>query len=724
MIRALANNLKNILQGLKTNNAVNLAGWRLWGENAFFMAALILMPAALLFSLPTYLAENRYGIIAFDLVIIIILLIRISDKRKSYRFWMMIWLILIYIMMITFFITLGPHYARSAWLLFFSIMAALFFGTRVGAVAVFVNMIMLLCLYFFLGPENTAWTCVYDDPFPKYLMFVINTTAIALLPTLMVGFMLERLDQTYNVQKQVLYDLQKKNENLKLAEEELRESEERLNAIFKTNPDPVVVYDANGYPLYLNPAFTKVFGWSFNELQGKRIPFVPKDQEKLSIAKIKEIYEFGEIVRFETKRLTKNNINLDILLSAAIIKDIQGINNGLVVNLKDITEQKNIEIQLRQSQKMEAIGTLAGGIAHDFNNILSGILGYTQLIEMNLKDTDSISKNIKQVVKGAQRASDLVQQILTFSRQAKYKKQPMKLFFIVKEAVKFLRSSIPATIEIQEKISSRATVLADPTQAHQVVINLCTNAYHAMRDSGGILSVELDEVEITSRDYSITTSCSPGNYVKLEIRDTGHGFDDETLEKIFDPYFTTKSLEKGTGLGLAVVDGIVKKHNGFIRIYSEVGRGSTFQVFWPIIKQDNSHDNLKKKETALLKGTEQIMFVDDEEDILNTSQVLLERQGYKVTTFKDGMSALQAFKDNPDFFDIVITDMSMPQMAGDELSVQVLKLRKDMPIILCTGFSESFPEEKAISLGIKGFLLKPTVMNNLSKKIREVLDEK
>ena len=371
----------------------------------------------------------------------------------------------------------------------------------------------------------------------------------------------------------------------KQAEEEFRKSEEKLKAIFEANPDPVVVYDVNGYPLFLNPAFTEIFGWTLKELQGKRIPFVPDNQQKITHLKIKEIYESGNPVRFETKRLSKQDKTINILLSAAIIKDNHGINTGLVVNLTDITEQKKIENQLRQSQKMEAIGTLAGGIAHDFNNILSGIFGYTQLAVMNINDSVKIKKNLDQVTKGAQRAAELVQQILAFSRQVEYKKNPLALSFIVKEAIKFLHSSIPASIKIQENISSRAMVLADSTQVHQVVMNLCTNAYHAMGHSGGILSVELSDVEITPQRESLPNSCKPGNYVKLEVKDTGHGMNKKTMERIFYPYFTTKKLDKGTGLGLAVVDGIVKKHNGFIKTYSKAGHGSIFQVFWPIIEK-------------------------------------------------------------------------------------------------------------------------------------------
>ncbi|MCD4722023.1 MAG: PAS domain S-box protein [Desulfobacula sp.] len=529
--------------------------------------------------------------------------------------------------------------------------------------------------------------------------------------------------RTTYLKDQIIYVLTDVTQHMK-AKEALRESEERLKVIFAANPDPVVVYDVNRHPVYLNPAFTEVFGWCLNELQGKRIPFVPMDQKKITKEKIKEIYESGNPVRFETKRLSRHGEIIDVLFSAAMIKDLKGISNGLVVNLTDIIEQKTIEEQLRQSQKMEAIGTLAGGIAHDFNNILSGIFGYAQLIEMSLNDPDKARKNLKLLVKGAQRASDLVQQILMYSRQTKHKKNPLKLFLIVKEAIKFLRSSIPATIEIQEKILSRAVVMADPTQVHQIVINLCTNAYYAMFDSGGTLTVALDDIEIAEQDHLTSNSSMPGNYVKLEVSDTGQGMDKKTLERIFDPYFTTKGIGKGTGLGLSVVDGIVKKHNGFIKAYSEVGHGSMFQVFWPVIEKKSSHNFSEKMENILPKGTEQIMLVDDETDILDTLQEILEKEGYKVAIFKDGLSALHAFTKNPGIFDLVITDMTMPQMTGEELSAKILKLRKDMPIILCTGYHENFTKDMACEIGISKYVQKPLTGQELSALVREILDGK
>ena len=519
-------------------------------------------------------------------------------------------------------------------------------------------------------------------------------------------------------------EAQVKRRTAKLQEEIIAKKhvEEELKVIFKTIPDPIVVYNGNGYPLYLNQAFTDVFGWHLNEIQGVLIPFVPEDQKQLTLDKIKEIYNSRDPVRFETQRLTKHGELLDIFLSAAVLRDFEGINDGIVVNLKDITEQKRIEIQLRQSQKMEAVGTLAGGIAHDFNNILSGIFGYTQLAKMNLDNPEKAREKIEQIFKGAKRASELVQQILTFSRHSDQTKKKIALFEIVKDTVKFLRSSIPTTIEIQEEIISKAAILADATQTRQIIMNLCTNASHSMEDAGGILSISLKDIAITRPYEFLPYTVKLGNYVKLEIKDTGCGMDREILDRIFDPYFTTKEVGKGTGLGLAVVDGIIKKHHGFIKTFSKPGFGSKFQIFWPVIEKDDYTDIIDKAQTSLANGTENVMIVDDETDILYTSQAILEKQGYMVTTFVDGKSALESFTKNPDFFDVIVTDMTMPGLTGDLLAKKVLQIKKGMPIILCTGFSEIISREKTALIGIKGYLSKPFAVHDLAMKIRELLD--
>jgi len=516
--------------------------------------------------------------------------------------------------------------------------------------------------------------------------------------------------------------VKERTEELQQEIQSKKQIEEELKVIFKTIPDPIVVYNAKGCPLYLNQAFTDVFGWNLKELQGRHIPFVPEDQKQLTQDKIKEIYQCTDPVRFETKRLSAQGKLLDIFLSAAVLRDIKGINNGIVVNLKDITQQKINEAQLRQSQKMEAIGTLAGGIAHDFNNILSGIFGYTQLAEMNLDNPEKAREKIKQISKGAKRASDLVQQILTISRHTEQIKKPLALYLIVKEAVKFLRSSIPSTIKIETNIESETEIFADPGQAHQVVMNLCTNASQAMGDIGGILSISLKDVMVTHQDKFLPYIYKPGKFIKLEVKDTGSGMDNNTLEKIFNPYFTTKEVGKGTGLGLAVVDGIIKKHNGFIKLSSKINQGTSFEIFWPVIEKDKIIDSQLARKIMPAKKGARIMIVDDEPAILETSQIILEKQGYQVSIFNDGLKAFKTFKDNPDLFDLIITDMTMPQITGDKLAADILQIKNDIPILLCTGFSEAITEEKAASMGIKGFLMKPFLIKDLEEKILELLD--
>ncbi len=390
---------------------------------------------------------------------------------------------------------------------------------------------------------------------------------------------------TYEELEKIVHKLAQAEVKRKQVEEVLRENEERLKAIFEAIPDPVVVYDANGHPLYLNHAFTEVFGWRLNELQGKRIPFVPKDQEQLAKSKIKEIFKSGNPVRFETKRLSRQGRIVHVLLSAAIIKDIKGINNGLVVNLTDITDRKKLEVQLQQAQKMEAIGTLAGGIAHDFNNILFSVLGHTEILIMDTPKDSPAYERLNKLYAGAIRARDLVKQILTFSRQDRFELKTIKLQPIVKEVLGLIRSTIPATIEIKQDISSNCTnVKADSTQIHQIVMNLTTNAYHAMEKTGGELKVSLKEIEFGRHDI-ISPDMESGTYVCLSVADTGIGMDRELTSKIFDPFFTTKEKGKGTGMGLSVVHGIVAGMNGIIQVDSKPDKGTKINVYFPVEKK-------------------------------------------------------------------------------------------------------------------------------------------
>lgn len=388
---------------------------------------------------------------------------------------------------------------------------------------------------------------------------------------------------------------------------------------------------------------------------------------------------------------------------------------------KDEEHRNKLENQLNQAHKMQAIGTLAGGIAHDFNNILSGILGYAQLAKYDLEEPDKAKEDVDQIEKAAHRASSLVQQILAFSRQSDDQSVPIRFKSLLKETVKLIRSSIPTNIEIKLEIESNPTVFGDSTKLHQVIMNLCTNAYHAMSKTGGTLTLELGQLFIPKDDSIPELNLLSGNYARLIVSDTGHGMEKKVVERIFDPYFTTKEVGKGTGLGLSVVDGIVKSHNGFIKVYSEIDKGTTFQVFLPMAEGESeaiNHDD----GTLLVPGTEHILLVDDETDILDALLRILEKQGYTVTAFSDPIEALDAFKTSPDNFDVVITDMTMPKMTGDQLSKNILTLAPDIPIIICSGFNENINETALKKIGIKEYVLKPVIGQELSKIIRRFFD--
>ncbi|MBL6994546.1 ATP-binding protein, partial [Desulfobacula sp.] len=399
-----------------------------------------------------------------------------------------------------------------------------------------------------------------------------------------------------------------------------------------------------------------------------------------------------------------------------------GIIRDISAKKKEEKDKKKLESQLVQAQKMQAIGVLAGGIAHDFNNILFPVLGNTEMLIMEAPEDSPFKDRLKEIYTAALRAKDLVKQILTFSRQENHELMLMKMQPIIKEALKLIRATIPSTIEIKQDISADCGVIkADPTQIHQIVMNLTTNAFHAMEETGGEMKVNLKQIELGEMDI-ITPDMKPGIYACLIVADTGTGMDNELTQKIFDPFFTTKEKGKSTGMGLSVVHGIVKGLGGIVRVYSEPGIGSEFKVYLPAGKNSSEEDIQQTKE-PIQGGTEQILIVDDEKPIITMEKEMLEHLGYKITAYTSSLEAFEAFRANPDKFDLIITDMAMPFMPGDKLAAELIKIRPDIPILLCTGFSKTMSEEKAASLGIKGFLIKPIVMKDLAKKVRQVLDE-
>ena len=389
---------------------------------------------------------------------------------------------------------------------------------------------------------------------------------------------------------------------------------------------------------------------------------------------------------------------------------------------REIAEQERLalEKQLFRAQKMEAIGTLAGGIAHDFNNILGAVIGYAEITLFGLSDSPWRSK-LERIIKICERAKDLVQQILTFSRHSDQELKPVQPAILIKESLKLLRSSLPSTIEIRQDITATtSTILADPTRIHQIMMNICTNAAHAMRETGGILEVSVKKRDICEEDVSPDFQLEPGPYIVLTVKDTGKGIPLDIQHRIFEPFFTTKRPGEGTGLGLSVVYGILKNYRGTVTVDSFPGKGATFQVFLPRIDEDIP--SVREEKEILPGGSERILFVDDETVLVEMGQEMLQTLGYQVTGIRSSLEALERFRNKPSLFDLIITDMTMPQMTGIDLSRQILQIRSGFPIILCTGYSEIITEDKARQLGIREFIMKPLFMKDLALAIRRVLD--
>lgn len=386
-------------------------------------------------------------------------------------------------------------------------------------------------------------------------------------------------------------------------------------------------------------------------------------------------------------------------------------------------DKKKFEIQLRQAHKMEAIGTLTGGIAHDFNNILGIIIGNTELALDDVPIGNPAHFNLEEIHNASLRAKDIIKQLLSFSRQTDQERKPIKLVPVIQDAIKFLRVSIPKSVDIRQNIDDTSdTIFADPTQIHQLMLNLCTNAAHAMEDTGGVLEVGIKNVVLDEVSAALYPDLTAGEYVKLTISDTGPGVSPKIKDRIFDPYFTTKDVGKGTGMGLSVVHGIVKSHGGAVIIDSELEKGTTFSIFFQVVEKEPVEEIETEEELPV--GNERILFVDDEAPMVYVGRYRLERLGYKIESTTSPVEALEKFNASPDQFDLVITDMSMPQMTGDRLVKEILKTRPDMPVILCTGFSEKIDEDKAKVIGVRQYIEKPINRRDLAFMVRKVLDEK
>ncbi len=508
----------------------------------------------------------------------------------------------------------------------------------------------------------------------------------------------------------------------KRAEDAIRESEERYCSIMEASPEPIVTYDMHGKVLYVNPAFTRVFGWTYEEVVGKRIDYVPEEALEETIKMLKRLNDGESHTGFLTQRYDKHRNIKDIEMSFGVWKDKSGKPVGSVVVLRDVTEQKKLHSQLRQAQKMESIGILAGGIAHDFNNILAAIIGYTEL-SLIQKDETKREGYLQKILQSANRAKDLVRQILSFSRSSEINKSIIHVTLIAKEVLKLIRATIPTTIEIFENLKAKNDrIHGESTQIHQIFMNLCTNAGHAMRQNrNGTLEITLENVELASETVVGHGRLSPGDYLKLSFADTGHGIPEKHIERIFDPYFTTKTKNEGTGLGLAIINSIIKDHGGAIDVTSQVNVGTRFDIFLPVVEKEDEQE--EKTSLSDYAGDETILLVDDEKNLVDAYGELLKGLGYKVRGMNDSQKALEVFRETPHHFDIVLSDYTMPQMTGDLLAAELLEIRPDIPIILFSGYSDNLSVESITEGAIIAFADKPVDKNKLAKLIRQVLSE-
>jgi len=512
-------------------------------------------------------------------------------------------------------------------------------------------------------------------------------------------------------------------------EKKLKESEEWLSVTLRSIGDAVISTDTKGYVTFMNPVAESLTGWSQDEAIGKPLNQVfliinEKTRERCDNP-VEQVMATGVVqgLANDTILISKDGEEYVISDSGAPIVDSDEKIIGVILVFRDVTEKITLQKQIIQSQKMESIGTMAGGIAHDFNNILYIIIGNTKLALNDVPEWNPAHFNLEEIKTASLRAKNVVRQLLSFIRKTEIKRRPLNIIPVIKDSLKFLRSTISLNIDIRQNIQDTAdTVLADPTQIHQIMMNLCTNASQAMEEDGGILDIGIQNIVLDENSASLLDpELIQGNYVNVTVSDTGHGIAPEIIERIFDPYFTTREVGKGSGLGLSVVHGIVKSHKGAISVDSKLGKGTTFSVFFPVTKEKVVTESNTVEE--LPTGNERILFVDDEKSIVNMAKQILERLGYRVETKMNPVDALELFRSNPDQFDLVITDMAMPKMIGAKLVKEILNIRSEMPIILCTGFSEKVSEENAKELCIKAFALKPLVITDFAVTVRKVLDE-
>ena len=525
-------------------------------------------------------------------------------------------------------------------------------------------------------------------------------------------------------------ELQMQNEELRRIQEELEQAKNQYTHLYDFSPVGYLSISEKGIIEKANLTIASMLNVARGALMGKPLThYILKDDQDIYYKHKQCLMETEAPQICELRFVKKDGELFYARLECLLIKSKGDDLKEIRATVSDITESKQAENerddlsnQLFQSQKHESIGTLAGGIAHEFNNVLSIIIGNNELVMDELPEWSPAKENTEEIRIAGLRARDMVKQLLLFSRRTDAKKKPVQIGSVVKESLQLIRTSTPANIHINQHIAGDiAPIFGNTTQINQLLINLCVNAVDAMITTGGVITIGLNNETIHEDFSNSQVSLSPGRYVKLMVSDTGHGMDKHTLDRIFEPYFTTKAVGKGTGIGLAVVHGIVGKHNGIIYAESLPGKGSVFTILLPVY--EGPMDQEPETDIGFPTGNERILLVDDELSLFKLGQQRLEGLGYTVQGSTDASEVLGIFKTDPNAFDLIITDMAMPNMTGDQLAAEILKIRPDIPILLCTGYSQKLSAEKAREMGISAFVMKPLDRKDFAVIVRKVLDE-
>ena len=516
----------------------------------------------------------------------------------------------------------------------------------------------------------------------------------------------------------------------KIYEQGLKENEERFRTIFNSSPMGIIQTTLDGHIISANKFFCDMIGYDESEVTSLTIGDISfeGDFEK-DHPMVRKLYDSRHnYYSFEKKYRSKDGECVWAHVSIAYIHDTEGRKISAIGIFENITDRKKADDEIRrmenqiiQSQKNEALGTLAGGIAHDFNNILAAIIGYTELARINIKNgnSDKAGSELDEVLKSSVRAKNLVNQILAFSRKTKIDYTPVELTIVIKDSLKMLRSVIPSDIEIRQDLEENIIIMSEPTQSHQIIMNLCINAAQAMEENGGVLNITMAEMNV-NREQAAELEIRPGFYAKIIVSDTGTGMTPEICERIFFPYFTTKDTGRGTGLGLSVIQGIIKKHEGAVTCVSSPGKGSSFNIYLPELKTI-SDIHVKQEDESVTTGSGTILFIDDEPSLAVLGSEMLEFLGYDVKSETSSARALDEFTRDPAAYDLVITDMTMPVMTGDRLAEKIRSVRPDIPIIICTGYSERISDAKIEEIGGCRLCMKPLELKSMGEVISQVL---